>query len=124
MTQEDAVSKSTTGLKAASNTTHMGQEPRATTWSPTQRQRAELLPGGAPPVGPGLLAEHLVALQTGLVGLAVGVAGPPHTHVLHQAQVGHLVAHQGVREDVGRLLVVGLHTPGAEWSNRGKGSGN
>ena len=62
-------------------------------------------------MGPGLLAEHLVALQAGLVGLAVGVAGPPHAHVLHQAQVGHLVAHQGVREDTGRLLVIGLNAP-------------
>lgn len=68
-------------------------------------------PGGPLPVRPGLLAEHLVALQAGLVGLTEGVARSPHAHVLHQAQVTHLVAHQGLREDVGRLLIVGLDAP-------------
>ncbi len=59
-------------------------------------------------MGPGPFAEHFVALQAGLVGLAESVACPPHTHVLHQAQVAHLMADQGVSEDVGRLLVIGL----------------
>ena len=63
-------------------------------------------------MGPGPLAEHLVALQAGLVGLAEGVARSPHAHVLHQAQVARLVADQRLGEDVGRLLVVGLDAPG------------
>lgn len=63
-------------------------------------------------MGPGPLAEHFVALQARLVGLAEGVAGSPHTHVLHQAQVAHLVADQGVGEDVGGLLVIRLDAPG------------
>lgn len=63
-------------------------------------------------MGPGAFAEHFVALQARLVGLAEGVARSAHTHVLHQAQVAHLVAHQGLCEDVGGLLIVGLDTPG------------
>ena len=62
-------------------------------------------------MGPGLLAEHLVALQAGLVHLAEGVARPPHAHILHEAEVAHLVAHQRVCEDVGCLLVIGLDAP-------------
>lgn len=78
------------------------------------------LPGGPSPVGPGAFAEHFVAFQAGLVGLAEGVAGPPHTDVLHQAQVAHLMADQGLGEDVGCLLIVGLDAPlrgekRAEW---------
>lgn len=68
-------------------------------------------PGRSFPVRPGLLAEHLVALQAGLVGLTEGVARSPHTDILHEAQVTHLMAHQGLREDVGGLLIVGLDTP-------------
>lgn len=63
-------------------------------------------------MGPGPFAEHFVAFQAGLVGLAEGVAGSPHAHVLHQAQVAHLMAHQGLSEDVGRLLVVGFDATG------------
>lgn len=63
-------------------------------------------------MGPGPFAEHFVAFQAGLVGLAEGVAGSPHAHVLHQAQVAHLMAHQGLGEDVGRLLVVGFDATG------------
>lgn len=69
-------------------------------------------------MGPGALAEHFVALQARLVGLAEGVAGPPHADVLHQAQVAQLMANQGLGEDVGSLLIVGLDAPseaGGEW---------
>lgn len=69
---------------------------------------------------PGPLAEHLVALQARLVGLAEGVAGPPHTHVLHQAQVARLVAHQGLGEDVGGLLVVGFDATAAKKKQKEK----
>lgn len=66
------------------------------------------LPSRSSPVRPGLLAEHLVALQARLVRLAEGVTSPADAHVLHQAQVAHLVAHQGLGEDVRRLFVVGF----------------
>lgn len=64
-------------------------------------------------MGPGGFAEHFVAFQTGLVGLAEGVACPPHADVLHEAEVVHLVAHQGLGEDVGGLLIIGFDTPEA-----------
>lgn len=70
-------------------------------------------------MGPGPLAEHFVALQARLVGLAEGVARPPHADVLHQAEVAHLVADQSVGEDVGGLLVIGLDAPGE--AKRGRG---
>lgn len=57
---------------------------------------------------PGVLAEHFVAFQAGLVGLAEGVACPPHADVLHQTKVAHLMADQRLCEDVGCLLVIGL----------------
>lgn len=62
-------------------------------------------------MGPGCFAEHFVAFQTRLVGLAEGVPRPPHAHVLHEAKVVDLVADQGVGEDVGRLLVIGFDAP-------------
>jgi len=54
--------------------------------------------GGAPVVGPGRGAQALVPLQEGLVGAAVGEAGPPDAEVLHQAQVLDLVRHNVVVE--------------------------
>lgn len=63
-------------------------------------------------MGPGPFAEHFVAFQTGLIGLAEGVACSPHTDVLHQAEVACLMADKGVREDVGCLLVIWLDAPG------------
>lgn len=57
-------------------------------------------------MGPGPFAEHFVALQAGLVGLAEGVACSPHADILHQAQVAHLMADQRIGEDVGCLLVI------------------
>lgn len=62
-------------------------------------------------MGPGWFAEHFVAFQTRLVGLAEGVPCPPHTYVLHEAKVVDLVADQGLGEDVGRLLVIGFDAP-------------
>lgn len=59
---------------------------------------------------PGPFAQHLVALQTGLVGLTEGVARSANTDVLHQAQVVNLMTHQGLGEDVGGLLVIGFDT--------------
>lgn len=72
------------------------------------------LPGWPSPVGPGLLAEHFVPLQAGLVGLPEGVARPPDPHVLQQPQVPDLVAHQGLVENVCSLLVIGLDAPAKE----------
>ncbi len=63
-------------------------------------------------MGPGAFAEHFVAFQAGLVGLAESVARSPHTDVLHQAQVARLMADQRLCEDVGCLLVIGLDAPG------------
>lgn len=63
-------------------------------------------------MGPGPFAEHFVAFQAGLVGLAEGVARSPHADVLHQAQVAHLMADQRLGEDVGGLLVIGLDAAG------------
>ena len=63
-------------------------------------------------MGPGPFAEHFVAFQARLVGLAEGVARSPHTHILHQAQVAELVADQRVIEDVGGLLVIGFDASG------------
>lgn len=65
-------------------------------------------------MGPGGFAEHFVAFQTRLVGLAEGVSRPPHTDVLHEAEVVHLVADQGLGEDVGGLLFIGLDAPGTQ----------
>lgn len=65
-------------------------------------------------MGPGPFAEHFVALQARLVGLTEGIAGSPHTDVLYQAQVAHLMADQRVGEDVGGLLVIGLDAPGKQ----------
>jgi len=61
-------------------------------------------------VWPGLFAEHFVAFEAGLIGLAEGIACSPHTDVLHQAQVARLMADQSVGEDVGCLLVIWLDT--------------
>lgn len=63
---------------------------------------------------PGPFAEHFVALQAGLVGLAEGIACSSHTDVLHQAQVAHLMADQRVGEDVGRLLIIGFDAAGKQ----------
>lgn len=63
---------------------------------------------------PGSFAEHFVALQAGLVGLAEGIACSSHTDVLHQAQVAHLMADQRVGEDVGCLLIIGLDAAGKQ----------
>ena len=65
-------------------------------------------------MGPGPFAEHFVALQAGLVRLAEGVACSPDADVFHQAQVAHLMADEGLGEDVGRLLVIGLDAPGKQ----------
>lgn len=65
-------------------------------------------------MGPGPFAEHFVAFQAGLVGLAEGVARSPHADVLHEAQVAHLVADQRLGEDVGGLLVIGLDAAGKQ----------
>lgn len=70
------------------------------------------LPGRPSPVGPGWFAEHFVAFQTRLVGLAEGVSCPPYTDILHEAKVVHLVADQGLGEDVGGLLFIGFDAPG------------
>lgn len=75
------------------------------------RNIAVVLPGWPSPVGPGLLAEHFVPLQAGLVGLPEGVARPPHPHVLQEPQVPDLVAHQGFVENVGSLFVIGFDAP-------------
>lgn len=69
------------------------------------------LPGWPSPVGPGLLAEHLVPLEAGLVGLPEGVSRPAHPHVLQEPQVPDLVAHQGFVENVCSLFVIGLDAP-------------
>lgn len=70
-------------------------------------------------MGPGLLAEHFVPLQAGLVGLPEGVARPPDPHVLQQPQVPDLVAHQGLVENVCSLLVIGLDAP-AKQNQKGR----
>lgn len=65
-------------------------------------------------MGPGPFAEHFVAFQAGLISLAEGIACSPYTHILHQAQVAHLMANQRLGEDVRCLLVIGLDTPGKQ----------
>lgn len=75
---------------------------------------SERSPRRPPPVRPRLLTQHLVPLQARLVGLPEGVAGPPHAHVLQEAQVADLVAHQGLAEDVSCFLVIGFDAPERE----------
>lgn len=82
--------------------------------STQDRSIAAGLPGWPSPVGPGLLAEHFVPLQAGLVGLPEGISRPPHPHVLQEPQVPDLVAHQGFVENVGSLFVIGLDAPAKE----------
>lgn len=65
-------------------------------------------------MGPGPFAEHFVAFQARLVGLAEGVASSPHTDIFHQAQVVHLMADQRISKDVGCLLVIGFDAPGKQ----------
>lgn len=65
-------------------------------------------------MGPGPFAEHFVAFQARLVWLAEGVACSPHTDVLHEAQVAHLMADQRLGEDVGCLLVIGFDASGEQ----------
>lgn len=80
----------------------------------TSRNIAAGLPGWSSPVGPGLLAEHFVPLQAGLVELPEGVARPADPHVLQQPEVPDLVAHQGFIENVCSLFVIGLDAPAKE----------
>lgn len=48
---------------------------------------------GAAEVGPRVLRQHLVALEEAVIALARREAGAAYAHVLHQAQVRHLVPH-------------------------------
>lgn len=58
-----------------------------------QQHHDGVLVAGAAEVGPGVLREHLVALQEAVVALPRREPRPAHAHVLHQPQVGHLVPH-------------------------------
>lgn len=60
-----------------------------------QQHHDGVLVGVPAEVGPRVLRQHLVALQEAVVALAGREARAPDAHVLHQAQVGHLVTDLG-----------------------------
>lgn len=51
----------------------------------------------------------LLPLQEPSIGLPVGEAGPTHHHVLHQAEVRHLVLTASLIKQDWRLQVIGLY---------------
>lgn len=60
-------------------------------------------------VSPHRASSSILPLQEAAVRLPVGEARPAHHHVLHQAEVGHLVLAARVVEQHRRLHLVGLY---------------
>lgn len=62
-------------------------------------------------MGPSLLTEHFVSFQARLICLPECITCPPDPDVLQKTEVADLVAHQGIIENVGSLLVIGFDAP-------------